>query len=311
VSDRKTERLINLTLALLATKRYLKKSEILANVQGYEGTQEAKERMFERDKDDLRSLGIEIEVGDLDIFFEDEPGYRIPQKSYELNVPNLTSRELALLSIASSLWNDSILAPSAQSGIRKLRSLGIPATLDFEFRMKYRFDNPSQLLEEIAKAILQKSEISFAYDSSSLKTRHLQPYRIVFWNSFWYLIGMDLDRKAIRLFKISRFLGGVEISKKKNQFEIPQDFDVSEYLPKNDISIIHSAMVEIKKDSAILLRERGKLISQGEDFDTYEINFEYERIFLREIIWHGSNVRIIEPANLVEQLLDLVDGVLS
>jgi proteasome accessory factor B len=289
----------------------LKKSEILANVQGYEGTQEAKERMFDRDKDDLRSLGIEIEVGDLDIFFEDEPGYRIPQKSYELNVPNLTSRELALLSIASSLWNDSILAPSAQSGIRKLRSLGIPATLDFEFRMKYRFDNPSQLLEEIAKAILQKTEISFAYDSSSLKTRHLQPYRIVFWNSFWYLIGMDLDRKAIRLFKISRFLGGVEISKKKNQFEIPQDFDVSEYLPKNDISIIHNAKVEIKKDSAILLRERGKLISQGEDFDTYEINFEYERIFLREIIWHGSNVRIIEPANLVEQLLDLVDGVLS
>ncbi len=311
MSDRKTERLINLTLALLATKRYLKKSEILANVQGYEGTQEAKERMFERDKDDLRSLGIEIEVGDLDIFFEDEPGYRIPQKSYELNVPNLTSRELALLSIASSFWNDSILAPSAQSGIRKLRSLGIPATLDFEFRMKYRFDNPSQLLEEIAKAILQKSEISFAYDSSSLKTRHLQPYRIVFWNGFWYLIGMDLDRKAIRLFKISRFLGGVEMSKKKNQFEIPQDFDVSEYLPKNDISIIHNAKVEIKKDSAILLRERGKLISQGEDFDTYEINFEYERIFLREIIWHGSNVRIIEPANLVEQLLDLVDGVLS
>jgi proteasome accessory factor B len=298
-------------LALLATKRYLKKSEILANVQGYEGTQEAKERMFERDKDDLRSLGIEIEVGDLDIFFEDEPGYRIPQKSYELNVPNLTSRELALLSIASSFWNDSILAPSAQSGIRKLRSLGIPATLDFEFRMKYRFDNPSQLLEEIAKAILQKTEISFAYDSSSLKTRHLQPYRIVFWNSFWYLIGMDLDRKAIRLFKISRFLGGVEMSKKKNQFEIPQDFDVSEYLPKNDISIIHSAKVEIKKDSAILLRERGKLISQGEDFDTYEIYFEYEQIFLREIIWHGANVRIIEPANLVQQLLELVDGVLS
>lgn len=311
MSDRKTERLINLTLALLATKRYLKKSEILANVQGYEGTQEAKERMFERDKDDLRSLGIEIEVGDLDIFFEDEPGYRIPQKSYELNVPNLTSRELALLSIASTFWNDSILGPNAQSGIRKLRSLGIPATLDFEFRMKYRFDNPSQLLEEIAKAILQKSEISFAYDSSSLKTRHLQPYRIVFWNGFWYLIGMDLDRKAIRLFKISRFLGGVEMSKKKNQFEIPQDFDVSQYLPKNDVSIIHNAKVEIKKDSAILLRERGKLISQGEDFDTYEINFEYERIFLREIIWHGSNVRIIEPANLVEQLLDLVDGVLS
>ena len=311
MSDRKTERLINLTLALLATKRYLKKSEILTNVQGYEGTQEAKERMFERDKDDLRSLGIEIEVGDLDVFFEDEPGYRIPQKSYELKVPNLTSRELALLSIASGYWNDSILAPNAQSGIRKLQSLGIPATLELEFRMKYRFDNPSQLLEEIAKAILQKSSISFAYDSSSLKTRHLQPYRIVFWNSFWYLIGMDLDRKAIRLFKISRFLGGIEISKKKNEFEIPSDFSVTDHLPKSDIAIVHKAKIEVRKDSAILLRERGNLIAQSEEFDTYEINFEHEPMFLREIIWHGANVRIVEPVALQEKLLELVDGVLS
>jgi proteasome accessory factor B len=311
VSDRKTERLINLTLALLATKRYLKKSEILSNVAGYEGTQEAKERMFERDKDDLRSLGIEIEVGDLDIFFEDEPGYRIPQKSYELNVPNLSGRELALLSIASSFWNDSVLAPNAQSGIRKLQSLGIPATLEFEFRMKYRFDNPSELLEEIAKAILQKSRIKFAYDSSSLKVRHLEPYRIVFWNSYWYLIGMDIDRMGIRLFKLSRFLGGIEISKKKNEFEIPSDFAVADHLPKSDVEVIHSAKIEIRRETGTLLRQRGKLLSQGSEYDTYEINYENERVFLRELIWHGVNVRILEPANLKEQLLAIVDGVLA
>jgi proteasome accessory factor B len=311
VSDRKTERLINLTLALLATKRYLKKSEILSNVAGYEGTQEAKERMFERDKDDLRSLGIEIEVGDLDIFFEDEPGYRIPQKSYELNVPNLSGRELALLSIASSFWNDSVLAPNAQSGIRKLQSLGIPATLEFEFRMKYRFDNPSDLLEEIAKAILQKSRIKFSYDSSSLKVRHLEPYRIVFWNSYWYLIGMDIDRTGIRLFKLSRFLGGIETSKKKNEFQIPADFAVADHLPKSDVEVIHSAKIEIRRETGTLLRQRGKLLSQESEYDTYEINYENERVFLRELIWHGVNVRILEPANLKEQLLSIVDGVLA
>jgi proteasome accessory factor B len=311
VSDRKTERLINLTLALLATKRYLKKSEILSNVAGYEGTQEAKERMFERDKDDLRSLGIEIEVGDLDIFFEDEPGYRIPQKSYELNVPNLSGRELALLSIASSFWNDSVLAPNAQSGIRKLQSLGIPATLEFEFRMKYRFDNPSELLEEIAKAILQKSKIKFSYDSSSLKVRHLEPYRIVFWNSYWYLIGMDIDRTGIRLFKLSRFLGGIEISKKKNEFEIPSDFAVADHLPKSDVEVIHCAKIEIRRETGTLLRQRGKLLSQGSEYDTYELNYENERVFLRELIWHGVNVRILEPANLKEQLLAIIDGVLA
>ncbi len=311
MSDRKTERLINLTLALLATKRYLKKSEILSNVQGYEGTQEAKERMFERDKDDLRSLGIEIEVGDLDVFFEDEPGYRIPQKSYELNLPDLTGRELALLSVASNFWNDSILAPSAQSGIRKLQSLGIPAALDFEFRVKYRFEDPSELLEQISNAIIQKSKISFAYDSASLKMRHLEPYRIVFWNSFWYLVGMDLDRKAIRLFKISRFQGGVDVSKKRNEFSIPNDFNVSDHLPKQDLQVISSAKIEIRKDSAALIRQRGKQVAEGPDFDTYEINYENERTFLREIIWHGDNVKILEPLELREQLIDLVDGVLK
>ena len=311
MSDRKTERLINLTLALLATKRYLKKSEILANVFGYEGTQEAKERMFERDKDDLRSLGIEIEVGDLDPFFEDEPGYKIPQKSYELNVPNLTGRELALISIAANFWNDSVLAPNAQSGIRKLQSLGIPATLDFEFRMKYRFENPTFVLEQLTKAIGQKSRVSFDYDSTSLKERHLEPYRIVFWNGYWYLIGMDLDRAAVRLFKLSRFIGELALSKKKNEFEIPLDFNVADHLPKVDVEIIKSATIRIRKEAGILLRNRGQLISEENDFGTYEIAYENEVTFLRELIWHGVNVQIVEPAELKSALLDLLNGVLK
>lgn len=311
MSDRKTERLINLTLALLATKRYLKKSEILASVLGYEGMQEAKERMFERDKDDLRSLGIEIEVGDLDVFFEDEPGYRIPQKTYELNVPDLTGRELAILSIAANFWNDSIFGPNAQSGIRKLQSLGIPATMDFEFRMKYLFENPTNLLEQLTKAISQRSRITFSYDSGSLKSRNLEPYRIVFWNGYWYLIGMDLDRSAIRLFKLSRFIGDITISKKKNEFDISQDFEVTDHLPKIDFEIVQKATVKIRKEAGVLLRNRGTFIKDDGEFDIYQINFENEAAFLREAIWHGTNVEVLEPVELRQSLLSLLDGVLQ
>jgi proteasome accessory factor B len=78
--SRKNERLVNLTIALLATKRYLTKNEIFRNIEGYEGSAEAKERMFERDKDDLRKLGIQIEVGGLDPLFDDES---VPMKTYE------------------------------------------------------------------------------------------------------------------------------------------------------------------------------------------------------------------------------------
>jgi len=72
MSSQKTERLINLTLALLATKRHLTKSEIFKTVAGYSGSPETMERMFERDKDELRNLGIQIEVKEIDALFEEE-----------------------------------------------------------------------------------------------------------------------------------------------------------------------------------------------------------------------------------------------
>jgi predicted DNA-binding transcriptional regulator YafY len=121
---------------------------------------------------------------------------------------------------------------------------------------------------------------------------------------------MDIDRKAIRLFKLSRFLGDIVISKKKNEFEIPQDFVVSDHLPKENLEIIRSAKVNIRKDLGVLLRNRGKLLKQGDEFDTYELNYENEIQFLREIIWHGTNVKILEPADLQKQLLHMIGGVL-
>ena len=54
MADPKAERLINLVMALLATRRYLSKSEIFESIPGYSGLAETMERMFERDKDDLR-----------------------------------------------------------------------------------------------------------------------------------------------------------------------------------------------------------------------------------------------------------------
>ena len=95
--SRKIERLINLTIALLATKRYLTKSEIFRSVEGYEGSPETKERMFERDKDDLRSLGIVIDVGSFDPLFSDEAGYRIKSETYELDLGEITPTEVSLL----------------------------------------------------------------------------------------------------------------------------------------------------------------------------------------------------------------------
>ena len=81
-SREKTERLLNLTIALLATRRFLSREEIRAMVPGYSEHDEAFERAFERDKDDLREMGIPIETGSNSAVFDDEPGYRIRRDAY-------------------------------------------------------------------------------------------------------------------------------------------------------------------------------------------------------------------------------------
>ena len=128
--SRKIERLINLTIALLATKRFLTKNEIFRSVDGYEGSDETKERMFERDKDDLRKLGITIEVGGFDPVFEDEAGYRIKPEGYSLDLGQITGTEIALLSLAAEAWRGAALDDAAHSALTKLRSMGVESDLD-------------------------------------------------------------------------------------------------------------------------------------------------------------------------------------
>ena len=86
------ERLTNLVVALMATEIGLTKQQILASVSGYrqraEGKADALDKMFERDKEELRALGIPIEtLGDhADPNDLREARYRIPKAEYDLPV---------------------------------------------------------------------------------------------------------------------------------------------------------------------------------------------------------------------------------
>jgi proteasome accessory factor B len=123
--SRKSERLVNLTIALLATTRWLTKSEIYRSIDGYNGDVDAKERMFERDKEELRNLGIEIEVGSFDPLFEDEVGYRIRPEKYQIQISSLSVNQLSLISLATQMWRGAVLSSQANSALVKLKSLGI------------------------------------------------------------------------------------------------------------------------------------------------------------------------------------------
>ena len=99
----KTERLLNLVLVLLYTRRALTKAQIRSAVPQYSSapTVEAFERMFERDKDELRELGIPLMTEDIGLAFDEEPAYQIHQRDYALPDIAFEPDELAVLGLAS------------------------------------------------------------------------------------------------------------------------------------------------------------------------------------------------------------------
>src|ERR1700761_7245971 len=130
MSKRKTERLLGLVVCLLSTRRYLTDDQIRTAVPGYPEQDDLFKRMFERDKEDLRDLGVPLETG-LNHPFDEDPGYRIRQQAYELPELRLEADEAAMLGLAAQVWERAKLAGAAAGALMKLQAAGIdPARFD-------------------------------------------------------------------------------------------------------------------------------------------------------------------------------------
>ncbi len=127
MSRRKTERLLGLVVCLLSSPRYLTAVQIRAAVPGYPESFEAFKRMFERDKEELRELGIPLETG-FNSAGDEEAGYRIPRQAYVLPEIRLEPDEAAVLSLAARVWRQAELAGAAAGALLKLRAAGVDAS---------------------------------------------------------------------------------------------------------------------------------------------------------------------------------------
>jgi len=299
VADLKSERLINLTLALLSVKRYLKKQEIFKVVEGYSGSFESMDRMFERDKADLRNLGIEIEVGEVDPLFEDEPGYRIRESDYYLNLPELSSSELALIAMASEMWRIEGRNSEVQSFVTKMHSLGIPTDRGIQQPVNFQLRSLPRYFDSIQKALTESRVLKFHYRQDP-KVRVIEPYRLFVWQGSWYLIGLDVNLSEIRTFKLNRIKELVEIGKEDSQFQVPRDFKVNDHLP-SEVEL-EKVIIRVTKGEANLIRSMGIIVDSNENFDDIEISFKSSRAILNVILWHGSSVEVLSPPELRDEI---------
>ena len=300
--SRKSERLVNLTIALLATTRWLSKSEIYQSIDGYNGDLDAKERMFERDKEELRNLGIEIEVGSFDPFFEDEVGYRIRPEKYQMQTSSLSVNQLSLISLATQMWQGAVLSSKANSALVKLKSLGIESDSEGLALTAQSVDVSDENLTHIIDAISARRTISFAYTNRDAvaEDRALEPYGVGTKNGYWYVAGHDLAKKEVRLFRLDRFSSTVKEQGRASSYQIPNDFSMSDLLKSQARN--QRCRLKLRTHKAYSLRRYATEIASEDDWDIVDYSYASIDQLLRDLLWHGDDVLLVEPNDLREKV---------
>jgi proteasome accessory factor B len=231
VSASKTERLLNLLIMLLVQRRYVSKDRIREILYADAPSTEAFEKSFERDKEELRSLGVPIEVGQMDAYFDDEPGYRIRADEFALPEISLEPDEASVVALATRVWEHARLAEATTDAVGKLTAAGLELDLEALEIAQPRLSADEPSFDVFWEATLSRRPVTFDYRRPGYDqplTRHLEPWGVVRFSGRWYVVGLDTDRAEERVFRLSRVVGPAKLTGPPGSFEVPPGVDVRE-----------------------------------------------------------------------------------
>jgi proteasome accessory factor B len=312
VSRARTERLVNLVICLLATRRFLTAAQIAGTVPGYEHdpddpkAHEAFQRKFERDKAQLRELGVPLETG-TDSIFDTEPGYRIARREYALPDIPLEPDEAAAVGIAARLWQHAGMAAAASSGLTKLRAAGVDldphATLGVEPVVTV-----DAAFAPLVTAARQRRVARFDYrvpERDAPSTRRLQPWGVVCWRGRWYVVGHDLDRDAARCFRLSRLAGPVTVTGPAGAFTPPGDVDLISHVAHSwgPVERHGRATVLVRRGRADGVRRWAERVEPGPDGDLAVLPYHCPDGFASWLVGYGADVRVLDPPEVRDAVI--------
>lgn len=309
------DRLFSLVLALLATETGLVKSEILSTVRGYaerydaSGANASLERQFERDKDEIRELGIPLET----IESPDRPGdnqslrYRIPKGRYELpDEVRFTPDELALLGLAAEVWREASLSSDSQRALTKLRSLGIEPrepVIGYAPRLRVR----DAAFEPLRQALDRRQAVRFRYfkpGEPAPRLRTVEPYAVVLHEGRWHLHGRDRDADGLRTFLLSRVVGPVELLAAPSFDAPPADVQDRILAELEQLRLSNTADLAVSAGSDAEVRLGKRAAWRDDDHGVIRLHYTDAAILADELAAYGPEVRVLAPAALRHAVRD-------
>jgi proteasome accessory factor B len=323
VSTARAERLVNLVLALLSTRQFLTAERIRGIVPGYAdaASDEAYFRMFERDKTELRELGIPLETG-RNSAFDSVEGYRIARRDYELGEIELGPDEAAAVGLAVRLWDSPELTGQAQGALVKLRAAGVEVDDNARTVVEPRVRTESAFGPLLA-AVQNGQAVRFEYrrsGSPERRMRTLEPWGVVSWKARWYVVGHDRDRDAPRCFRLSRITGQAKVLGKAGEVRRPDDVNLLQFVAgtgdrEPDPSPVATARLWVADERAAGVRRRGKVLGRssegGIEGDLVEIELFMPESAADWIAAQGPDVLVLEPDVLAKAVQGRLEAVLN
>lgn len=302
---------MNLFIMLLVSTTYVSKERIRETIEEYRDSpsDEAFEKKFERDKEELRAIGIPIEVGSADKFFDDELGYRVRRDAYELPAIDLTSTEVAVLSLAARVWEHAGLAESTADAVMKLQTAGKPVDTTVLDAVHLRIPTLEPAFDPMLRATQERIPVRFEYrrpGSAAGQTRHLQPWSVITSRGRWYVIGHDTDRAESRMFRLSRISSDVADDGAARAYTVPAGTDMRalsrqlEPTPSAEIRVVVLARV----GEAAGLRRSAQPVGGRfrEGWDCLELTGGSEHELIAVLMGYGAAIEVLEPTAIRERI---------
>jgi proteasome accessory factor B len=321
VATSKVERLVNLVIALLSTRGFVTADKIRSSVAGYSDSPsaEAFSRMFERDKNELRDLGIPLEVGKVSALDPSE-GYRINRDAYALPAVELTPDEAAAVAVATQLWESPELITATQGALLKLRAAGVDVD-PLDAGAPVAIASPAgvpglrgseDVLGILLSAIDSRRAVQFPHRPSRAEPftkRTVEPWGVITERGRWYLVGHDRDRDDTRVFRLSRIGAEVTAVGPTGAVSVPDDVDLRRIVAETvaETPTGGQARVWVAEGRATALRRDGRSVSArqlaGRGGEVIELDIGSADRLARDIAGYGADAVVLEPESLRDDVL--------
>jgi proteasome accessory factor B len=304
--------MLNLLFVLLNSKTPLTREQIRERVPGYGDSNDAFERMFERDKAALRDLAIPVETKPVDLFHDDVLGYRIDRSDWLMPEISLTVEERTYLSLAASAWQSAQLSTAAKQAVSSVDAreqnsvVSVPVSLAKGRRH----------ISEILAAISNGKTVTFDYvglNQSEVVRRSIDPWRALLHSGHWYLIGFDQEKGEVRTFRTDRIVGDVVETKNDVLEPMPKNFDLSSVTANWESSDNEAiiATVLVKPGRAASLRVLATTCVVGDEWDELTIPYHHESQLVGLIASACDVTRVKSPKSLHDSVTRIVTTTLS